>query len=66
MPRLTIALDEEDHMALRLVSIRDHKRLNEVIDDAIKHYLIATGGYDLTICKTSDIPSSEQEPNGTT
>ena len=66
MPRLTIALDEQDHMAIRLVSIRDHKRLNEVIDDAIKHYLIATVGYDLTICKTSDRTSSEQEPNGTT
>ena len=52
MPRLTIALDEQGHMALGLISISDHKGLNEVIDDAIKHYLIATDGYDLTICKT--------------
>jgi hypothetical protein len=58
MPRLTIALDERDHMALRLVSIRDHKRLNEVIDDAVKHYLKSTGGYGLAI---RDITLSETE-----
>jgi len=64
MPRLTIALEERDHMALRLVSIRDHKRLNEVIDDAIKHYLSATGGYSLVICDVAEAPLSDQEVDG--
>ena len=39
MPRLTIALDEKDHLALKLLSLRESRRLNEVIDDAIKFYL---------------------------
>ena len=47
-------------MALRLVSIRDHKRLNEVIDDAIKHYLSAIGGYSLVICDVAEPPLSDQ------
>jgi hypothetical protein len=64
MPRLTIALEERDHMALRLVSIRDHKRLNEVIDDAIKHYLSATGAYSLVICDVAESPLSDQEVDG--
>ena len=36
MPRLTVSLDEKDHLALRLLSLRENRRLNEVIDDAIK------------------------------
>ena len=50
MPRLTIALDEKDHLALKLLSLRENRRLNEVIDDAIKFYLSSTGGYGLRIC----------------
>lgn len=49
MPRLTIALDERDHLALKLVSLRDNRRLSEVIDAALKFYLSNTGGYGLMI-----------------
>ena len=49
MPRLTIALDEKDHLALKLLSLRENRRLSEVIDDAIKFYLSSTGGYGLRI-----------------
>lgn len=49
MPRLTIALEEKDHLALRLVSLRKNQRLNETIDEAIKFYLSNTGGYELRI-----------------
>jgi|LauGreDrversion4_2_1035121.scaffolds.fasta_scaffold116066_2 hypothetical protein len=49
MPRLTIALEEKDHLALKLLSLRDHRRLSEVVDDAIKFYLSSTGGYGLRI-----------------
>lgn len=64
MPRLTIALDEKDHMALRLVSIRDHKRLNEVIDEAIKDYLDSIGAYGLVICDATETSTSEKDHNG--
>ena len=64
MPRLTIALDEKDHMALRLVSIRDHKRLNEVIDDAIKDYLNSIGAYGLVISDATATSTSEKDHNG--
>ena len=49
MPRLTIALEEKDHLALKLVSLRKNQRLNEIIDEAIKFYLSNTGGYELRI-----------------
>ncbi|WP_398325413.1 hypothetical protein [Vulcanococcus sp.] len=49
MPRLTIALDEKDHLALKLLSLRENRRLSEVIDDAIKLYLSSSGGYGLHI-----------------
>lgn len=61
MPRLTIALDEADHMALRLVSIRDRKRLNEVVDDAIKQYLESIGGYELSITNSTGKPATQQD-----
>ena len=64
MPRLTIALDERDHLALRLVSIRESKRISEVIDDAIKHYLSAAGGYGLSITDASEAPSTQENPHG--
>lgn len=49
MPRLTVTLDEKDHLALRLLSLRENRRLSEVLDDAIKFYLSSTGGYGLRI-----------------
>ena len=49
MPRLTVTLDEKDHLALKLLSLRENLRLNEVLDDAIKFYLSSTGGYGLRI-----------------
>ena len=61
MPRLTIALDEKDHLALKLLSLRENRRLNEVIDDAIKFYLSSTGGYGLRISDAgTDSPDSAQ------
>ena len=51
-------------MALRLVSIRDHKRLNEVIDEAIKDYLNSIGAYGLVICDAAETSTSEKDHNG--
>jgi len=49
MPRLTISLDDQDHLALKLISLRDNRRLSEVIDEAIKLYLSNSGAYNLSI-----------------
>ncbi|MBW0175005.1 MAG: hypothetical protein KXJ50_09530 [Vulcanococcus sp.] len=65
MPRLTIALDEKDHLALKLLSLRENRRLNEVIDDAIKFYLSSTGGYGLRISDAgTDLPDSAKTSDG--
>jgi hypothetical protein len=61
MPRLTIALEEKDHLALKLLSLRENRRLNEVIDDAIKLYLSSTGGYELRI-SVAGTDSPDQAP----
>ena len=58
MPRLTIALDEKDHRALKLLSLRDNRRLSELIDDAIKIYLTSTGSYGLSISEASPEPTN--------
>jgi hypothetical protein len=55
MPRLTIALEERDHLALKLLALRDGKRLNEVVDDAVKQYLEAVGAYSLCIADSDKI-----------
>ena len=49
MPRLTIALEDRDHLAPRLLALRDGKRLNEVVDEAVKRYLESAGAYTLRI-----------------
>jgi len=65
MPRLTIALDEKDHLALKLLSLRENRRLNEVIDDAIKFYLSKTGGYGLRISdEGTDSPHQTRTNDG--
>ena len=65
MPRLTIALDEKDHLTLKLLSLRENRRLNEVIDDAIKFYLSSTGGYGLRISDMgTDSSDSAQTSDG--
>ncbi len=65
MPRLTIALEEKDHLALKLLSLRENRRLNEVIDDAIKLYLSSTGGYGLRISDAgTDSPNQAPTNDG--
>ena len=49
MPRLTIAVEERDHYALKLLAIRRHKRMAAVVDEAIKFYLEHSNAYDLDI-----------------
>lgn len=61
MPRLTIALEDKDHLVLKLLSLRENRRLNEVIDDAIKLYLSSTGGYGLRI-SDAGTDSPDQAP----
>lgn len=39
MPRLTIALTEKEHAALKLLAIVEQKKLMTVLKDAIIYYL---------------------------
>ena len=65
MPRLTIALNEKDNRALKLLSLRDSRRLSELIDDAIKIYLTSAGGYGLSISEATPEPTDRgQSSNG--
>jgi hypothetical protein len=65
MPRITIALEEKDHLALKLLSLRENRRLNELIDDAIKFYLSSSGGYGLRISDANmDSPHQGKAQDG--
>ena len=62
MARLTISLSERDHYALKLLALRDRKRLTLLVTEAIKLYLRHSGAYDLDIRETD---SSAQQPGKT-
>ena len=49
MARLTISLSERDHYALKLLAIRDRKRITVLVIEAIKFYLEHSGAYNLDI-----------------
>lgn len=63
--RPTIALDENDHRALRLLPLRDNRRLSKLIGDDIKIYLTSTGCDELSISKANPEPTDRgQVSNG--
>ncbi len=64
MARLTITLDGRDHYALKLLAIRQNKRMVAVVDDAIKSYLQSTGAYDLNIAATNTNPQDSNDDPG--
>lgn len=61
MARLTISLNERDHYALKLMAIRDHKRLTVIVNEAIRFYLEHSGSYDLEITKTESSNSRSSQ-----
>ena len=49
MARITIALSDRDHLALKLLSLQKGKRVIKIIQEAIEQHLSNEGAYDLEI-----------------
>jgi len=60
MPRITLAIADREHFALKLLSLQKKKRILALAQEAIKQYLEREGAYQLTI--QSDIQSDDSPP----
>ena len=47
MARITIALDDKDHLAMKLLALQQKTAMTSLLQEAIKEYLDRRGGYDL-------------------
>jgi predicted DNA-binding protein len=54
MARITIALSDRNHLALKLLSLQKGKRVIKIIQEAIEHHLNNEGAYDLEIQSKTD------------
>ncbi|MFM7086701.1 MAG: hypothetical protein ACKOXO_06910 [Cyanobium sp.] len=57
LPRITLSIEERDHLALKLLSINQKKKMAAVIQEAISSYLDHSGAYKLSI--HSEGPNSD-------
>lgn len=53
MGRITVTLSDRDHLAFKLLSLQQHKKLLTLIQEAVSDYLEKTGAYDLSIQRNS-------------
>jgi hypothetical protein len=49
MPRLTISLSEDEHQALKLLTLMEKKKLVAVVREAIQNHLISKGAFNLEV-----------------
>lgn len=49
MGRITITLDDRDHLALKLLSLQRNEKIVALLQDAMREYLFRAGAYDLVI-----------------
>lgn len=49
MPRVTLALGDQDHLALKLLSLRKNKKVLTLLHEAVVEYLEREGAYKLKI-----------------
>ncbi|MFM7548459.1 MAG: hypothetical protein ACKO8I_06215 [Cyanobacteriota bacterium] len=54
MPRLTITLSEEEHQALKLLTLMERKKLVAVVQEAIHNHLEAKGALNLEVKPRSE------------
>lgn len=56
MGRITITLNDRDHLALKLLGLQRNQKIAILLQDAMHRYLEQTGAYDLAIrsVKASD------------
>lgn len=49
MPRITLALDDREYLALKLLSLREKKKALSLLKEAVDQYLEREGAYQLKI-----------------
>jgi hypothetical protein len=49
MPRITLALGEREHHALKLLSLHKNKKMLALLQEALAEYLQKEGAYELKI-----------------
>jgi ribosomal protein L17 len=49
MPRITLALGDREHLALKLLALRKRKKFLALLQEAVAQYLEREGGYSLKI-----------------
>lgn len=49
MGRITVTLSERDHLAFKLLSLHQQKKLVLLVKEAMQDYLDKTGAYELSI-----------------
>lgn len=63
MARITIALSDRDHLALKLLSLQKGKRVIKIIQEAIEQHLSDEGAYDLEIQSRTESESQSDTTN---
>jgi len=51
--RVTITLDDRDHLAFKLLALQKDEKLVTLLNLALQEYLKKTGAYDLAIKSTN-------------
>ena len=54
MPRVTLTLESRDHLALKLLAISQHKKMIQVLEDAVRSHLEQSGAYRLAISSVGE------------
>jgi hypothetical protein len=63
MARITIAVSDRDHLALKLISLQKGKRVIKIIQEAIEQHLRNEGAYDLEIQSKTDSEAQSDATN---
>jgi hypothetical protein len=50
--RITISINDRDHLALKLLSLQQHKKVLAIVQEAIHQHLEREGAYNLAIHST--------------
>ena len=54
--RVTITLDDRDHLAFKLLALQKDEKLIALVQEAMRQYLDRTGAYELSIRSGNDVP----------
>lgn len=49
MGRITITLNDRDHLALKLLALQKNEKIVMLLQEAMREYLDKSGAYDLAI-----------------